>query len=115
MPSEIPIESGLTNFDYQVELDSTIYNMSIYWNDREEHWYMDIYNEDQLALLLGAKLVQSYDMLKDYNDVRLPPGLLLYFKAATDAAETADSLGTDYTLVYFTEEEVETLGLADAF
>jgi hypothetical protein len=109
MPFEIPIEPDLTNFDFLIELDGTLYNMSLYWNDREGHWYMDIYNEDLEPLLLGAKLVQSYDMLKDYNDVRLPPGLLLYFKATETAEEAPDNLGVDYTLVYFTEAEAEEL------
>lgn len=106
MSLRIPIEPGLTNFDFEIELDAVLFNFSVYWNDRESHWYFDLRNEDLEPLILGAKLVLNYDMLQDYNDVTFPAGAIYYIRETKDAIETADNLGIDYNIYYFTEAEL---------
>lgn len=54
-------------YSYSISLENQSYIVKIYYNRREERWYMDIYYPDEVAVVLGVALVQEYPLLVNYN------------------------------------------------
>jgi hypothetical protein len=102
----IPVQEGLTFFTFDIEIDGRLYNWEVYWNEREETWYFDLFDEDQIAIITGVKLVINYNLLSSYADARIPAGAIMFLNENDNVVPTADNLGVDFNIYYFTEEEV---------
>ncbi len=53
----VPRDDDLPNFEFLIELDGIVFRLKFKFNQREDVWYMDIFDELQVALRTGVKLV----------------------------------------------------------
>jgi len=53
-------------YSYSVNLEDDTYNLEFQYNDFAKLWYLSIYTEDQLPLILGVALVPGYPISGDY-------------------------------------------------
>lgn len=73
----IPIDPKLTYFDEIVSLDGVNYTLSIRWNARDTHFYMDVLDETGMVLLVGGlKIVTNYIIGMKYTG-RAYPGAFI--------------------------------------
>lgn len=45
-------------------LEGTDYRLTIKWNERDEYWYLDVYDIDDVALATGIRLVSNISLLR---------------------------------------------------
>jgi hypothetical protein len=74
---EIPVRSDIPAYDMSVTLDGVLYYLSFEWNERGQFWTMDIYDQDQVALVLGTRMITNVDLLGKYKIAGLPKGIFL--------------------------------------
>jgi len=72
----IPVSETTDSFIEQVDLDGRIYDLQFHWNERDNHWFMDI-GRDGVFLIKGVKLVNSPDLISEFGRIEdLPEGIL---------------------------------------
>ena len=125
MPVLIPLRSDVARWTLQVDLgetyatdrvsflDARTYTLIFDWNTRAQVWTMGIQNADGNDLLRGKALrLGSLRIRKHGKAAGLPPGDFLLVDLSGQHQEAdLDSLGTTHQLLYYTSNELETLGL----
>lgn len=107
MTVEIPVRADLARYSMRVELDAVLYELSFEWNERIASWLMSIATEAGDPIVLNVKLSVTLDLLGDFSDSRLPPGLLLAVDTTGKDLDPAfDDLGNRVQLVYTPAGEI---------
>ena len=95
------------SFVQNVVLDNIVLNFKLVWNGRDDAWVMDILDSDNSPILQGIKIVNGWELIQRYTDIRLPLGALMVVSLRGDEEVIGrDSMIDDYNLIYFTEAEV---------
>lgn len=99
-------------FTQEIELNGGVYNLYIYWNARDEAWYLDVRDvETEESIVAGMKLVPVYDMNLQYRSYStMPRGTFIVLDLEDDSVNsgiTFDNLYVRYILAFITEEEIE--------
>ena len=80
----IPTDSD-PYYSIRSRLDGKDYGLSFAWNDREERWYLSIYDDADNLLLAGIKLIANWPLLRNYHaDPNVPPGELMVVDQTRD-------------------------------
>lgn len=97
----------------RTRLDGRDYLLRFSFNEREERWYLSLFDEDELPILEGLKLVCSQPLLQAYrSNPDVPRGELVVMDLTDDnSPPTLDELGEGKRceLLYITAEELEAL------
>ncbi len=76
----------------KVRLEGRDFVLELRWNQRESRWYLSIFDEASIPLLMGVKLVANWELLYAYrSEPGLPPGRL----AAVDLTNDGSPPGFD--------------------
>lgn len=104
-----------SKYTIEVELNSEVFRLRFIWNSREQSWYMDILDQDDIEILTGIKLVINYELLLQYEAYdNLPKGEFILWdleKNPKTGGVTFDNFGRRYQLIFFTDEEIEEGGI----
>lgn len=94
----------------QIELSQIIYFLNFTWNALNEYWLMDIYNRDELPLILGIKIVPTFPLLSQYAVLGQPPGEIICQNIVNgpDVIERFD-MSQKFELVYYEPGEIDAL------
>lgn len=105
---QIPVDSESASFEQIMNLDGENYLLRIFWNTRDESWYMDIFSPDKLPILCGLKLVVNYDFTGTYVQDNIPPGMFLLYDDTNIGKECGRyELGVRCILIYITADDEE--------
>jgi len=63
-------------FDQVLQLDGSKYLFRFRWAARASAWLLSIHDDQDVELIAGLALVNTSDLLRPFNDERLPPGQL---------------------------------------
>jgi len=101
---EVPFQTS------RITLEGREYNLDLRWNQREERWYLSIFDEGNAALLLGRKLIANWPLLRYYRDygTGLPQGELMAMDLTGDGSPPGLKdlgAGLRVELTYFTSDE----------
>lgn len=107
MPVKIPLRSDLSYFDLQIALEAVNYTLLFRWNLRESSWYMDIYDEQGVTLIVaGLKLVAD-SLLGIVRTGRKPPGAFIALDTSGLGVDPGlNDLGVRVKLLYYTLAEL---------
>ena len=72
---EIPLQSGMTHFTQQTELDGKTYTFEVEWIERDKFWTLHIGDENGNPLACGIKVVTDWPLLR--RDIGVLPGQLI--------------------------------------
>jgi len=96
-----------------VNLDGVNYRLRVWFNSRESTWYIDIFDQNEVTIVGGIKLVPSVFLLTKYRSVtNLPAGNLFLFDSDQNdqsAVLGLTDLGVRFTLLYFSAAEIAQL------
>ncbi len=123
MSTILNIDGEDYNQYFSQTLDSTEYIFHIYYNPRNEGWYLEIYDADEYdstssdntdaILLASRRLMPLGNVLKETYVDDLPSGALVCVSTDGTAFDELEPVtdgnfgyGNDYNLLYFTEDEV---------
>lgn len=103
---QIPIRSDIPAYDLQVELDGVLYTLGFTYNARANYWVMDIYDANELPILVGIRIITGWLLTDRFVMEGLPPGDFFVFDSSGKNEDpTQDDFGTVKTLVYADESE----------
>ena len=101
----LPVLSGTDEAHrFEVELDGSVYDLSLRWNTRESFWYLDVLRNG-VAVLVGVKVVHASDVLAQFGHLGvtgdLPPGVFKVLDVnGADADPSSSTLGDSVLLLY---------------
>lgn len=120
MAVDIPVQPSLDNYRERVLLDGKLFDLAFYWNERDEAWYLTIYESSQPrnddgsrdAVLASIKIVLNYGLLGQFQDRRRPLGEFI----AVDTEGSLENpgrreLGRRVLLRYYSTAELAALGI----
>lgn len=93
----------------RVNIDNTIFQLQLSYNDRDESWYLDILDINANPILLSHKLQWGSEITKRYILPQFPNGNLYILKTENrDEKITRNNFSENklYRLVYITDEEL---------
>lgn len=100
MPQRIQTYPNLRQHSQAVTLSGQSYRLRLTWRQRNQGWYLDLYEDDNTPLLLGRRLSPGWS--PDAR-TRVLPGLL-YVKGPSPYDRS--HLGGRLTLLYYEPEEL---------
>lgn len=94
----------------QIELDGTIYILMFTWNALNEFWVMDIYDRNEVSLILGIKIVPNFPLLDPYTVFGKPRGQIICQNVVNAPSNIGRfDIGQKFEMIYYSEGEFETL------
>lgn len=105
--------ANLAHTTQRVTLEGEDFYVRLDWNMRSG-WYLGLSDQAQDPIFSPKKIAANWDLLGSCSDDRRPRGALYCFDTraeTTSKKPSFEELGTRHVLVYFTEAEVEELGL----
>lgn len=107
MAVEIPlVEDGQSHFTQITSLDGVDFLFEFRWNEREQRWYMDLYEADGTPVVTGIKVVADWSLLRlVVRDLR-PAGEIYSYDTTGEGDPRLGDLGTRVRLIYIPEAEL---------
>lgn len=111
MPLIVPVFPGVPLYRERVRLEDRDYIFRLDWNHREQRWYMSMFDQDEVPLLLGVKIIANIALLVRHGfNPGLPPGDLIPMDLESGGeSPTFNDFGTRVRLFYYTPEELQAL------
>lgn len=98
---KIATRADFPSYSQRVELDGTIYNLIIRYNERMTRWILDIQDQEEIDILIGIPMLTGVPLLQQYAKNDLPPGdFLLLHRDGTDINAEREDLGDSVNLFY---------------
>lgn len=109
---QIPVfNTTAATFEQTITLGDQTLQITLSWNGRGGHWYMDLHTADGTALLLGRKLVPVLPVCFSHRALVPIKGDFVLLQESASASEypTFDGLGTTHNLYWLDDTEVDNL------
>ena len=92
---------------FTVSLDKQSYQFMLWYNSREDRWYLSLTDAAGALIVSGIKLVVGNELIRQYDAYATPPGGLYVISTHSPYVEPTRAAFEDdrYELVYVTEEE----------
>lgn len=105
---QIALAPGVPRSRQRVTLDGREYVLALRWSQREERWYMDLLDGDDVLLVGSVKLVVGFPLLYRFRAIAgLPPGDLIVVDGRADAVDPGlADLGDVAQLIYMDAAEI---------
>lgn len=99
-----------SNFKQQLVLDGELFVLEFTWNALNEFWVMNIYNRDELPVLLGIKIIPNFALIGAYSVPGIPKGEIICHNVVSDRGEIERfDIGQKFELIYYSENELESI------
>lgn len=99
---DIPLQDS-PFYELSIALEGNSYIIEFVYNERAQLYFMNLYNSDREAIVLGQALIPEYPIFLDYNLANLS-GFFWMLKKATLVSEPyktyPDSIHQYYDLIY---------------
>ena len=93
---EIPVRPGVLRQTFSFTIGTVLYRFEVYWQERSESWYMDMYDQGNVALISGAKLSNNWNPHKGIVVDNQPSGrFVVYAKQTPGTPATSTDFGLD--------------------
>ncbi|QDP66991.1 MAG: hypothetical protein Unbinned3138contig1000_33 [Prokaryotic dsDNA virus sp.] len=97
-----------------VKLDGKTYKLRARWNVSANTWSLDVLTRGERLLVAGLRLVRGQALLRQFQNLELPPGDLFVYDTGARGDEYTDFTEGRAVLAYITADEVADLSGADA-
>lgn len=107
MPVIVPVFPSTPLYKERVRLEGRDYIFRFDWNDREQRYYLHLFDQDEVPLLLGVKVIANWGLLTRHHfNPALPPGELIPMDLESGGEPpTFDDFGTRVRLFYYASDE----------
>lgn len=103
----INFQSGYPSQSVDVAIDDQTYTLKTKWNERFSFWSFSIFDREASPIVTGIRLVRDYPLI-GYLSLSQFDGDFIFLRTyGTKEAPDFDSMGTDFTLVYVTGDELD--------
>lgn len=100
------VADQIPGYDFLVDLADLEYRIRLRWMDRQERWYLDLWDSAGDPMLRGQRLVPGTAVGHQYTG-RAPRGGVLFFWDLDDSGTPCgyEDLGSRCKLTWISEEE----------
>lgn len=107
MPVQIFTSNTIPYYTQKVTLDGQTFTLEFKWNIREEFWYMNLLNDDNVAIVSGIKIVTNWPLLRRVTNEERPLGDFFAYDITDVGTEAGfEELGERVLLLYFSQAEL---------
>ena len=93
-------KSQSAGFSFSIPLDGDIFKLEFRYNDRDERYYLSIYDEDDALIASSVKVIKGVPLLRHVVDDRRPWGDLLAIDVGANAEPTLGNLGNGIEIIF---------------
>jgi hypothetical protein len=103
----LPLIPSVTEYTFDTVLDDLPYFFRVYWNDRDEAWYLDVYDGgDRTPVAYGIKVVLGTNLGRTHDHPLTRQGLLVAIdRSGENRDATFDDLGDRVIVMHVTQAE----------
>jgi len=114
LPPEAP-DTQEPVWDYTIDLTGVIFRIVLTYRERQDGWYLDLYDADDVLLLAGKRLSVDWLILRSHIGAGMPAGhLMLYDTSGAGANCGYEDLGSSHLLYYFEPEDIPAATAAES-
>lgn len=107
MHDYLDINSEDIPMSFSHEIDGVNYNLDIYYNDVNDAYYISIYDENNVPIVLSEKIVYGEILFGKINDPRLPLVNIVPFDENENESEVNKLNFTKTVQLYFMDSELD--------
>ena len=108
--TRLPLTPKLPFYEFDVELDDTVFRLEFRFNGRDDAWYMKISDTEDNILRSGIKIVNRRSLLKGWVTNEAPLGAITSITTVNlDRPPNLEELDRDTLLHYVDAEELRAL------
>lgn len=108
MAQVLPFQPSIPSYRVGTVINGTPYIFDVRWNARDAAWYFDLYDKDEVAIVMGVKVVLGAGLGSRVRDDRYPAGLVVAIDVTGAGADaTIDDIGKRVLVVHFTPEDID--------
>jgi hypothetical protein len=100
----IPTSSGadaFPNYQLEAELDGVEFKLDLFFNSRQQTWFMNLRDANAVLLRAGIPVVSGFPLLQRMVQQTRPDGTLMAVPVSGEIdAATLEQLGLDVILTY---------------
>lgn len=97
------------SWEQKVTLDNNIYTIACVYNTRDDAWYINVYDVNDVAVVLGKKFTLNMNVFNNVHTENRPLGALVMIATTADKTITRDTVGSEVQLFYITKQELDEL------
>jgi len=99
---QFPTIKDLAHYTFELPLDGTVFRFKFKYNSREEAWYFNILDLNNVILRAGVKVVNEWSLLRLWPALTGRPlgSIITVNLGKVPAPPTLDQLGEDVVLTY---------------
>ena len=106
----LPTVPDYKNYSFAVELDGETYTLTLYFNARDNAYYLSVEDSLGVAVVSGRKVSANAAMFLGRANANLPGGEILVLDTeGLSRPPVVGELGTLFELLYIDEAEVDAL------
>ena len=104
----VPVFLDTRYFTYTAQFEGESYRLVFGFNERTQSWYLDVADDNDIAIIQGIRVTVDYPLGGRVRDLRMPPGS--FIGISLDASDNTDplipDLGRRYRMLYFDEDDL---------
>lgn len=95
------------NYQYQIILDKTTFNLAFKWNDFDSFWVMSIYDVGMNPIVIGIRMVLNYSLIRRFHYDTMPKGDIWAIDTTSSKLDIGlNDFQNGVSLIYFTQSEL---------
>lgn len=103
----LPLVPSISEYTLDTVIDERVYYLRVYWNGRDEAWFLDVYDEDRQPVMYGVKIVLGTNLGRTSDHPLTRRGALVAIDRSGENHDAAfDDLGTRVVVVHLTSTEM---------
>lgn len=109
--TRLPTSTTDANYVFTVDLDGVEFKLSFKYNERDDAWFFDILDPNEVVLRAGLKVVNEWPLLRLWSEASSPQGeIIAVNQGDVTAPPTLNQLGAEVVLTYLDAEEIAAVG-----
>lgn len=102
--SIVPVRNDVASFTFRCDLTGVEFLFRFSFNERDGFWYMALYDQTDLPIVQGVKVVIGMPLLRGIVDARRPAGEIIALDSTNEHSEaTAIADLGDRVLITYAE------------
>lgn len=112
MATKIPLDEliAAAGNSFTIELVGDVFRLDFRYNDRDQRYYLSIFDEDNSPIVLSVKVLLGFPLIARVTDPRRPKGDFIAVDVGAAAEPTIGTLGAGVDLVFVSWAEA--IGIA---